>query len=161
MTPRTIVVMGVSGSGKSLIGRLLADHLGWIFVDADDHHSAANVEKMRSGHPLTDEDRQSWLATLHELIATTDDLVLACSALKEDYRATLRGDLTDISFVHLHGDFEQIRARLEKRQGHYMPSALLRSQFDALETPGDALVVDCMLEPEQLVRQIVSASGLG
>lgn len=153
--------MGVSGAGKSHVGRMLAERLGWQFADADDHHPAVNVEKMRSGEPLTDSDRQPWLEALNELISTSGQpLVLACSALKASYRDTIRGDLTDVAFVFLSGSFDAIAGRLESRQGHYMPVSLLRSQFEALETPADALELNCLLPPTELVGQIIAEFGL-
>lgn len=161
MKPRTIVVMGVSGAGKSHVGRNLADRLGWRFADADDYHPAANVAKMRAGEPLDDTDRQPWLDALNELLkGSGEPLVLACSALKASYRDTIRGDLTDVAFVFLNGSYEAIAGRLESRQGHYMPASLLRSQFEALEPPADALELDCLLPPAELVDRIALEFGL-
>lgn len=161
MNTRVIVVMGVSGAGKSHVGRRLAAYLGWGFADADDYHPAGNVEKMRSGTPLTDADREPWLLSLHRLVHdTAEPLVLACSALKVAYRDTIRGDLQNLKFVYLRGSFEDIRGRLSVRQGHYMPASLLQSQFDSLEEPVDALVVDCMQPAPELVTEIVNAFEL-
>lgn len=158
--PRAIIVMGVSGAGKTRIGSLLAGQLGWKFEDADNHHPPANVEKMRSGQPLDDTDRQPWLQALHRLLADAESpLVLACSALKKDYRDTIRGDLSDVLFVYLHAPIEAIAERLEQREGHYMPASLLQSQFDTLEEPAEpeALWVDCRLAPADIVDTVIAA----
>src|SRR3954464_8158269 len=140
-----IILMGVTGSGKTTIGRLLSKQLGWKYADADDFHSAANVEKMRSGIPLNDEDRRPWLETLRQLIRKglehDENIVLACSALKESYRDYLVLD-DRVHLVYLKGDYETIRKRLNERHGHYMNPKLLDSQFDTLEEPTDALSVD-------------------
>lgn len=156
--PRAIVVMGVSGAGKTLIGSLLAERLGWTFADADDYHPPANVEKMRSGRPLDDADREPWLRSLHALLRDAEaPLVLACSALKAAYRDTIRGDLTDVLFVHLHAPYEAIAERLEQREGHYMPASLLESQFNTLELPADALTIDCLLPRGEIVDRVLAA----
>ena len=153
--------MGVSGAGKSAVGQRLAAELGWRFADADDFHPQANVKKMRAGVALTDQDREPWLAALHELVRNADQpLVLACSALKSRYRDVISGDLTDVSFVFLRGSFEEIKQRLERREGHYMPASLLQSQFDALEEPVGALTVDCMKPVDELVERIIRELGL-
>ncbi len=153
--------MGVSGAGKSVVGRQLAAELGWRFADADDFHPQANVKKMRAGVALTDQDREPWLAALHELVRSSEEpLVLACSALKARYRDVISGDLADVSFVFLRGSFEEIKQRLERREGHYMPASLLQSQFDALEEPVGALTVDCMQPVDQLVAEIIRELGL-
>ena len=150
--------MGVSGSGKTTIGRALAQRLGWRFHDADDHHPAANVAKMRQAIPLTDTDREPWLASLREIIDRSieggDQGVLACSALKQRYRDTLTRP--GVRFVYLRGDLASIRARMEGRQ-HFMPVKLLESQFAALEEPADAIVVDVALSIEAQVDYITSA----
>jgi gluconokinase len=156
-----IVVMGVSGVGKSTVGRALADRLDWPFVDGDDLHPSANLDKMRRGQPLTDADRAPWLEALGALIAehaaAGQPLVLACSALKKAYREQLRRHGAEIRFVYLRGDFELIQKRLTARPDHYMPVELLQSQFDALEEPQNALVVDA----DQEVSEIVHAVLLG
>ncbi|MEO6060664.1 MAG: gluconokinase [Thermoflexales bacterium] len=158
VTPVFVVVMGVSGSGKTTIGRALASRLGWRFYDADDHHPASNVEKMRQGTPLTDEDRAPWLAALRRVIDASienrEPGILACSALKQRYRDVLTGPR--LRFVHLRGDLASIRARMEGRQ-HFMPVKLLESQFLALEEPVDAIVVDVTLSVEAQVDYIVAA----
>lgn len=145
-----IIVMGVAGAGKSTIGMMLARELGWAFFDGDDFHSDANREKMARGAALTDEDRAEWLAALRTVLKGNARCVLACSALKEAYRQILAVD-EKVRFVFLKGTYEQIRGRLEKRAGHYMPVQLLKSQFDTLEEPAEALVIDIALTPEEII----------
>ena len=154
-----IVLMGVSGSGKTTIGRALAKSLRWGFSDADDFHSAANVEKMKKGIPLTDEDRKPWLRSIRAAIEQWNrdepGHVLACSALKGRYREILgRGD-PEVKFVYLQGSFDLISQRLKERKGHFFNPALLRSQFEALESPKDALVVDISKDPQEVVGAIL------
>jgi gluconokinase len=128
----------VSGVGKTTLGKLLAHELGWHFIEADDFHSAANIKKMRSGHPLTDGDRWPWLERLHEqikrLLGARENAVLACSALKRAYRDRLRVN-DDVKFVFLRGDYALLEKQLRSRHGHFMNPALLQSQFDDLEEP--------------------------
>lgn len=149
-----IIVMGVSGSGKTTIGSLLASQLGWEFFDADDFHPSQNREKMAQGIPLTDEDRASWLGALHELlkerVESKRPCVLACSALKQKYRNTLAAHET-VRFAYLHGSYDQIETRLKRRKGHYMPVQLLQSQFEALEEPQGAVIVDISNPPAKIV----------
>jgi len=158
---RTLIVMGVSGCGKTLIGTRVAEHLGGIFEDADDFHSEANKDKMRAGIPLTDEDRWPWYAALRaridEMREKTRLYVLACSALKAIYREKLRADDsdTDIAFVHLKGPREVIHARMAKRKGHYMPTTLLDSQFAILEETPDLWNIPLDQEPDQMIAQIL------
>ena len=155
-----IILFGVAGAGKTTVGRLLSTELGWHFYDADQFQSAGNIEKMRRGIPLTDEDRRPWLAELQKLIEEKlkrgENAVLACSALKRSYRRALRlGD--GVRFVYLKGSHPLIEARLAKRAGHYMNPALLQSQFETLEEPeGEALMIDVRNGPGEIVRQIRS-----
>lgn len=134
---RTLVVMGVSGSGKSTVGRGLADALGCAFAEGDDHHAAASVAKMAAGVPLTDEDRLPWLRELSRWIgeqeASGHDAVLTCSALRRTYRDLLREGHPSVRFVHVTVDAPTLRARLDKRRGHFMAAALLDSQLELLE----------------------------
>jgi gluconokinase len=153
------VVMGVSGCGKSSIGAALGKALNIPFYDGDDYHSAENVQKMQSGQPLTDADRQSWLETLNTLISEQDALVVACSALKPEYRDILRQGEQDIRFIYLKGDFATIWSRHEKREGHYFNgSAMLESQFDTLVEPDEqeALHVDIKQSPQQIIHCILA-----
>jgi gluconokinase len=158
----TVVVAGVSGSGKTRVGAALAERLGWEFVDADDHHPPGNIDKMSAGVPLTDADRAPWLARLNALIRERerqgDDLVLACSALKRAYRARLRDGVDDVLVVHLHVSPELVAARLHARRGHFLPPDLLASQFADLEPPeGDeALVVDADRPVDVVVDHIAA-----
>lgn len=159
-----VIVMGVSGSGKTTVGKALAARLDWTFEDADDWHSTANIAKMRSGHELSDKDREPWLRSLNsaiqEWVAGGRNVALACSALKASYRAMLRSGAADgtlIRFVYLKGTFEEIQRRLESRGGHSMPESLLRSQFEALEEPdaSEAFAIDAALPVAQIVDAII------
>lgn len=158
---QVIVVMGVAGSGKSTVGAALAARLGWTFCEGDGFHPPGNVAKMASGVPLDEEDRGPWLAALRARIAAAiaagEDLVVACSALKESHRDVLRVDPAHVRFVALEGDPALIAARLRARTGHFMKAALLPSQLAALEEAPDALVLDIAAPPEALVAAIVSA----
>ncbi len=156
-----IVVMGVSGSGKSTVGAALAQRLRVPYGDADDFHPEANVAKMTAGHALDDEDRWPWLAAIGEWLATHDAGVITCSALKRSYRDVLREHRPDVLFVHLHGDREVITRRQATRPGHFMPASLLDSQFETLEPlEGDELgfVVDIDRSVDEVVE--VTVSGL-
>jgi gluconokinase len=158
-----VVVMGVTGSGKTTVGSLLAQRLGWEFADADDFHSAANKEKIRHGIPLTDADRDPWLAALHQQItqwlAEKRNVVLACSALKQSYREAL-GTGPDVKFVYLKGSYELIDQRLLHRKGHFADDQILASQFATLEEPSGAITVDIHPPPEEIVTEICRRLGL-
>jgi gluconokinase len=154
-----IVLMGVSGSGKTTVGKILADQLGWDFVEADDFHPPANIEKMHRGIPLDDVDRQPWLEALRQRV---DDAclrgkpaVVACSALKQSYRDYLGQDYPGLlKYVYLHGSEELIGSRLAGRTGHFMNPNLLHSQFDTLELPADAIRIEVDRSPEKIVSEI-------
>lgn len=157
-----VVVMGVSGSGKSTVGRALAQRLGCPFYDADDFHPPANIARMAAGVPLDDADRAGWLAALAGLIRASlergEGGVLACSALKESYRQALLAGAAEpglVRFVWLKGDYPTILARIQRRAGHYMKAGMLQSQFDALEEPVAAIAVDIALPPEAVVQQVL------
>jgi carbohydrate kinase (thermoresistant glucokinase family) len=163
------IVMGVSGSGKTTIGELLAKHLNLPFYDGDDYHPAANVAKMAAGHPLTDADRHDWLATLAQHLGEWEQnrgAVLACSALKETYRQTLQGGAKEhLHWVFLDGSYELLHSRLEGRHDHYMKADMLDSQLATLEKPAYGLRIELVKDetPEQVMDRIVErlpASGL-
>lgn len=161
-TAPTIIVMGVSGSGKSHIGAALAARLGLTFFDADDYHGPANIEKMTNGIPLTDADRQTWLDDLATLLRQHHGVVLACSALKIAYRARLRQAAPQAQFLFLNGDFDLIWSRLTARQGHFFSGQdLLRDQFKQLEVPDatEAVAIDIAQSPDHVLSQCVSAVG--
>jgi gluconokinase len=155
-----IVIMGVAGSGKSTVGRLLAAELHCEFLDGDSLHPLANIEKMTHGIPLTDADREPWLEAIHARIVESfqrgKHLVVACSALKQKYRDALDRGVA-ITWVYLKGSEEVIRRRLHRRQHHFMKPQMLASQFADLEDPADAIVVDAAVEAPVAVRQIVKA----
>jgi gluconokinase len=161
MTPSGFLVMGVSGSGKTTLAKALADHLQWDFFDADDFHPPANVAKMTAGIPLDDLDRTPWLAALHDRLLFTlrayRHPVLACSALREKYRTQLLDGLEGIVIIHLAGSYDLIRSRMDGRTGHYMKPEMLKSQFDALEEPRDAFVVDVSMPLDQALDMILQA----
>jgi gluconokinase len=161
ISSRAVILMGVSGSGKSTVGASLAQRLECPFLDADDFHPAANVEKMKRGIPLNDEDRVPWLRRLHDelerRLGSGASVVLGCSALKESYRKILEEGLSQIYFVFLDVGQLTLTERLEKRKAHFFPKELLESQFAALERPADAIVVDARLQFQDVVEQIVSA----
>lgn len=159
-----ILVMGVSGVGKTAVGRALAERLGWAFLDADDDHPPENVAKMRAGIPLDDADRMPWLAAVRARaeahLARGEHVVLACSALKRSYRSYLEDVDTRVAFVHLDAPAELIGQRIRGREGHFMPEDLLESQFDALEHADQALMVDAAAPLEDVVEAIVVGLGL-
>ncbi|MFY9804537.1 MAG: gluconokinase [Candidatus Acidiferrales bacterium] len=150
-----ILVMGVTGAGKTTVGKLLAERLRWRFLDADDFHPAANIEKMKRGISLTDADREPWLAAIHASLvasaAKNENMVLACSALKESYRQKLAAGL-DLRICYLKGSFQEISARLEHRSGHFAGEGILAGQFADLEEPGDAAILSVTATPEENVR---------
>jgi gluconokinase len=155
-----VIVFGVSGAGKTTIGKLLAEELGWRFLEADDFHPRTNIEKMRRGRPLTDEDRWPWLERLREQlmrsVAAKENAVLACSALKRAYRERLHVS-DDVKFVFLCGDYVVVEKQLRRRRAHFMNPELLRSQFTDLEEPGadeDVLTIELGRTPEELVEEI-------
>ena len=161
-----VIVFGVSRAGKTTIGKLLAEELGWQFYEADDFHPRANIEKMRSGLPLTDEDRWPWLERLREQImrslAAKENAVLACSALKRAYREGLRVN-EDVKFVFLRGDYALVENQLRRRRGHFMNPALLQSQFADLEEPRpdeDVITIDLGRSPQELVDEIKAKLNL-
>jgi gluconokinase len=165
--PVVAVVMGVSGSGKSTIASMLAQRLGWIYEDGDWFHPKSNVEKMHSGHPLTDQDREPWLRGIACWIDATRNAgnhgVIACSALKRAYRDILVDGRPDVRIVFLNGDKDLIARRLAARQGHFMPAGLLDSQFAALEEPRaeeNAIVVSIAPHPREIVENIVAKLGV-
>ena len=164
-TPPILVLMGPSGTGKSTVGAMLSGRLGWPFQEGDDLHPAANVEKMRRGHALTDADRIPWLelvaAWIDERRAAGEPGIVTCSALKRSYRDILRRD--NVTFVNFTGDVAVVRDRMMRRQGHFMPPALLDSQFATLEAPGpdeQAMDVDIALPPEDQAALVASALRL-
>ncbi len=150
--------MGVSGSGKTSIGQLLSEKTGWPFYDADAFHPQQNIDKMSAGIPLTDEDRWPWLDSMNAFAKEqlkSSNLIFTCSALKEIYRQRLvKGIDNKCRWVYLKGDFDTIAKRLQQREQHYMPAALLQSQFDVLEEPQAALVEDISQSPESIVEHI-------
>ena len=166
-SPAVVIFMGVSGCGKSTIGALLAARVRWEFEDADWLHPAANVEKMHSGIPLTDEDRWPWLdavaAWIDRCRHSRRHGVVACSALKRRYRDILIGDRADVRLVYLKGDEELIARRIAARHEHFMPRGLLHSQFETLEEPGpgeNPVVVSIEPRPEQIVAQVLAALNM-
>ena len=158
-----VIVMGVVGAGKTTVGRLLAERLGWEFADADDFHPPANVEKIRHGISLSDADREPWLQRLREAIARwiaeKHDVVLACSALKRGYRKELEVG-PEVRFVYLKGSAGLIADRLRLRHGHFADEKILASQFADLEEPEGSVTVDIASTPEQIVAEIRKKLGL-
>ncbi len=153
-----IYVMGVSGSGKSTIGKLLANRLGYIFFDGDDYHPEANIKKMSNKEALNDTDRKGWLDRLHNIAFENQEkgAVIVCSALKQAYRKQLTNNLIDqCRFLYLKGNIEEITRRLSKRKGHFMPLVLLQSQFHDLEEPKEAVTLSILKTPEQIVTEFI------
>ncbi|HYX16668.1 MAG TPA: gluconokinase [Nostoc sp.] len=159
-----IILMGVSGSGKTTIGKLLAESLHWEFSDADAFHSPENVEKMRRGIPLSEADRTPWLQDLQTAIKhwlqENNNVVLACSALKDSYRQFLVLDSERIKLVYLKGSYELIQMRLQERSNHYMSEKLLNSQFNTLEEPSGTISMDIAQPPQVIVQNIKTALGV-
>ena len=158
-----VLLMGTTGAGKTTVGELLANDLHWPFLDADNFHPPANVEKMTRGIPLDDADRVPWLAAIHaELVRQTEagkNCVLACSALKQSYRGTLAEGL-DMKIVYLKGTYEEMRAHILARHGHFAGEGILAGQFRDLEEPNDAIVVPVTPSPQQIVQDIKRALQL-
>ena len=162
----TVIIFGVSGAGKTTVGKLLSRQLGWRFVEADDFHPVANIEKMRSGHPLTDGDRWPWLDRLRQqieqVLSARENAVLACSALKRAYRDRLRVN-DEVKFVFLRGDHALVEKQLRSRRGHFMDANLLQSQFDDLEEPRpdeNVLPIELGRSPEEIARRIEAKLNL-
>ena len=157
-----LVLMGVSGCGKTTVGQRLAERIDWDFVDGDDFHPDANVEKMARGEPLTDADRWPWLRAIqqfiHERLEDENPAIVACSALKAAYRDILREDNDGVRFVYLKGSYDLIRARMEARDNHFFKPDMLASQFEALEEPTDALTVSIDQPPGDVVDAILNSA---
>jgi gluconokinase len=165
--PSAVVVMGVSGSGKSTIASMLAQRLHWVYEDADWFHPKSNIEKMHHGEPLNDQDRWPWLQAIADWIDATRRAgghgVVACSALKRAYRDILIGDRRDVRLVFLKGDFDLIARRIAARADHFMPSTLLESQFATLQEPQAderPIVVSIAPHPREIVETVVSQLGV-
>lgn len=161
MSPKVLVMMGVSGCGKTTVGKLVSEQLHCEFIEGDEFHSPANIAKMSSGQPLDDDDRYDWMNALNqkisEILSKGKCGVLACSALKEKHRVRLaEGWASQVLYVHIQGTFDQIHKRMQARKGHYMKAGMLRSQFDALEPPSNVPVYDTDLTPEQIVESILA-----
>ena len=158
-----VLIMGVTGAGKTTVGSLLAAQMGWGFADADSFHPPANVEKMRQAIPLTDADRVPWLEAIHQQMvqwtAANTNGIITCSALKQSYRERLLRDL-GVKLVHLKGSYTLIAGRVSHRVGHFAPAQLVASQFEDLEEPEDALVVQVDRSPEEIVAEIRRRLGI-
>jgi gluconokinase len=159
--PRFIILMGVAGCGKTTVGKALAERLAWSFFDADDFHPPENIARMAKGIPLTDADRAPWLATLHAMISSCliegQQGVLACSALKAQYREVLLQDNPAVQIIYLKGDYDLIWHRMSARQDHYMQPEMLKSQFAALDEPADGLTIDAALPVNEIVDKILQS----
>ena len=154
-----IILMGVSGCGKTSVGIGLSEILGWPFYDGDDYHPQANIDKMAQGFPLNDNDRQPWLEKLHQLILehlnANRSLIVASSALKTTYRLTLRGDRKDVLFIYLKGTFDLVYERMQDRSEHYMKAEMLQSQYNDLEEPKEAIIISIDSPVDQIVKEII------
>jgi len=159
MQPTGFIVMGVAGSGKTTVGKALADRLGWDFFDADDFHPAENIAKMAAGIPLNDSDRTPWLTALSDQLFATLKAgrhpVLACSALKESYRKQLVEGKNGVEIIYLKGSYDLLWARLSTRQGHFMKPEMLKSQFATLEEPKNALILDVSMPLEEMLAFVL------
>ena len=157
--PLALIFMGVAGSGKTTVAKLFAEKTGAVFYEGDDFHPPSNVDKMRHGNPLTDEDRARWLQKLREMIlgslAKNEVAAITCSALKAKYREQLQDGDPRVRFVFLTGPFTLIEERLKNRIGHFMPATLLASQFAALEPPASGLTFSCEKAPEEIVMELI------
>lgn len=153
-----VLVMGTTGAGKTTVGKLLAEKLGWTFLDADDFHPAANIAKMKHGIPLDDTDRVPWLAVIHDRLAAetaaAKDCVLACSALKDSYRRTIGAGL-DMRTVYLKGTYEEMREHILARHGHFAGEGILAGQFRDLEEPAGAIVIPVSHSPHEIVEEVL------
>ena len=158
-----LLVMGVTGAGKTTVGKLRAQQLGWLFLDGDSFHPPANIEKMHRGIPLTDQDREPWLAAIHaELVNCTAkhlNVVLACSALKQSYRDQLAAGL-DLRVCYLRGAYDEMKKHLASRRGHFAGEAILAAQFADLQEPRDAVVLRVNQSPQEIVRQALQQLNL-
>ncbi len=155
------IIMGVAGSGKSTVGKLLSQRLGWQFYEADDFHPPENIAKMSLGLPLSDRDREPWLDRLKQLIEQTinqgNSAILACSALKSSYRQFLTQELkNEVCWIYLRGDYQLISARIKQRQQHFFKEEILNTQFANLEEPTEALIIDVSLSPAAIVNTILT-----
>ena len=153
--------MGVAGSGKTTIGQRVAGYFGWPYFEADDFHTSQAKAKMRGGIPLADEDRTPWLAAIRARMdacrAAGQSAVFTCSGLKECYRSVLLGDTSDVTPVFLTADFDTILERVSRRRGHYMKADMVRSQFEALEPPVDAVTIDVRQSLDEIVQIVIRA----
>ncbi|YAI82696.1 MAG: gluconokinase [cyanobacterium endosymbiont of Rhopalodia sterrenbergii] len=158
------IIMGVSGSGKTTVGKQLSFHLDYHFYDADNFHPPENIQKMSRGIPLDDKDRQPWLLSLSRLINNLqqhqENAVIACSSLKKSYRKLLQNNYQDLVWIYLKGSFEQILERLDKRKEHFMTSKMLKSQFKDLEEPDNAIILDIGSTTDQTIKQVLSKIAL-
>jgi 6-phosphogluconate dehydrogenase len=156
---RAIYIMGVSGSGKTTIGKLLSQKMNIPFVDGDDYHPASNINKLKSGIPLNDNDREGWLHSINEMAKTEvhhNDIVIACSGLRDYYRDMLTADIPKSVCIFLDGDYDLIYKRMLKRKKHFMPVGLLQSQFESLEKPSGDYIIDINKNPEEIINEILA-----